>query len=435
VSHAPLSAALKSGSAAVVDDPATRSTFIHGVSATFATRVVGVVIGLVTLTLTTRLLGPEGRGQFAVVMSMLAVVLQFSNAGLHSSATYFLSQQPDLRRPLGGLLFWHALFAVGAVALSAYAIVVAYPSLVPGVPGRMLAAALLTAPPAMFLMLAGNALLGLRSTTWFNGLDLGTKAIGLSTLMLLVTSSLTSFFVIYALLHVVLAAAAYVKLVGPTRPPFPTVALLRRMAGYASRIFLINAFMFLVLRIDLFLVNSFLGTADAGRYSVATQVAEMLNLVAASVAAILFPTLAAMTTERRWESTKRVAKVMGILLACVAIGVGVVSRPLFLALFGAPFAPAVIALWLLLPGLWCLGINSVLNQHLAAGGLPWSLVAVTLAAAIANVWLNVALLPRFGIAGAALASTLTYALLLVTTFLYLFTPGGREHRFALEVEH
>jgi O-antigen/teichoic acid export membrane protein len=60
--------------------------------------------------------------------------------------------------------------------------------------------------------------------------------------------------------------------------------------------------------------------------------------------------------------------------------------------------------------------------------MPWFLVWATLAGAVANVWLNVALLPRWGIAGASVASSLTYGLLLVTTVGYLFTNAGRGYR-------
>jgi O-antigen/teichoic acid export membrane protein len=404
------------------------AVFVRGVSATLLTRAAGVAIGVVTLTATTRLLGAAGRGQFAVAMTTLALILQLSNAGLHSSATYELSRNPARRASIGGLLFWYAAICVGAIAACVYVVALLDPNILPGIPLRVLGAALAAAPPAMFLMLAGNALLGLGSATWFNGLDLGTKLIGLVALVLFFTSSIVVLLLLYAALHFVVATVAYLKLIGAGAPQRPGAALIGELAGFAGRIFLVNMLMFLVLRIDLFLVNAWLGTTEAGRYSVATQVAEMLNLLSASIAAILFPTLTAMSAERRWQSTLRVLRVTSIVLACVAAGVALVSRPIFSILFGPEFAPAVIALWLLLPGLWCLGLNSLLHQHLAAAGMPWFLVWATLAGAVANVWLNVALLPRWGIAGASVASSLTYGLLLVTTVVYLFTAAGRGYR-------
>lgn len=399
------------------------SGFIRDVALTFGTRLLGISVGVVTLTLTTRLLGPEGRGQFAIVMTALALVLQFSNFGLHSSSVYYLSRKPGLRNEVSGLLFWFSLGGVGLVAILVYGLAARIPALLQSVPLSLLGVALWTTPAAMFLLLGSNALLGLGSTKWFNGLDLGTKLVGLVAVTLLFWWPLTVFFAAYAILHYCLAVAAYRQLVGPMRPILPDLGMSKMILSYGLRAFLACFFMFIVLRIDLFMVNSLLGTAEAGQYSVAVQVGEILSLTAASIAAMLFPRLSAMEPEYRWAATWRVTRITAILLGAGTIILAVAARPVFLAWFGVGFLPATAALWWLLPGLWCLGVNTILYQHLAASGMPWFLVAATSFAAIMNILFNLRLIPAFGIAGAAGASSATYALLLGLTFCYL-----RKHR-------
>jgi O-antigen/teichoic acid export membrane protein len=72
-------------------------------------------------------------------------------------------------------------------------------------------------------------------------------------------------------------------------------------------------------------------------------------------------------------------------------------------------------------------MNSLLHQHLAAFQMPWFLAWSTAGGAGVNAIANVVLLPRFGIGGAALASTITYAGLLCATVLFLGSPHGRRY--------
>jgi len=392
--------------------------FFRDVTATALTRVVGVATGVVTLTLTTRLLGPEGRGEFAVAMACLGMVLQFCNLGLHSAATYHLARFPQQRRAVTGLLAIFALGGVGLVSLAAAWLVCAKPSLVPHVPPVLVALALSTAPAAMFVLLAGGAWLGLGHPARYNGLDLATKVIGLCAVTLLIWWTVPVLFVAYAVAHYVLAAWAYASLVGWTRPALDA-APWRSVLQFGSRMFLINVFMHLVLRQDLFLVNAWLGSAQAGHYSVAVQVSELLSLATASVTAMLFPKLVAMPQLARRQALGRALRWMGAGLAVAAVGLAVTGGPMFDLAFGPKFDAALLPFWLLLPGLWCLGMNSVLLQYLAAGGMPGFVIATTGAAVLVNLGGNALLIPRFGLGGAATASSLTYAMLLAASLAYL----------------
>lgn len=410
---------LPSASTAALLDGALTTGFVRDVALTFGARLLGVATGVITLTMTTRLLGPEGRGQFAVIMAVLALVLQLSNFGLHSSSIYHLARRPELQMPLGSLLFWFSLLGVGLVAALAYALAARVPVFMQSVPLSLLGLALAAAPPAMFLLLGSNALLGLGKTIWFNALDLGVKLVGLISVVLLFWWPLTALFTAYAVLHYLLACLVYTRLIGSRFPAVTELSLASEILSYGLRAFLVAFFMFLVLRVDLFLVNSLLGTTEAGQYSVAVQVSEILNLAVGSVAVILFPHLSGLGPEQRWHSAWRVTRITGAVLGLGILVLALVSRPLFIGWFGVQFAPAVLALWWLLPGLWCLGINTILYQHLAASGLPWFLVGATCSTAIINILLNLELIPRFGIAGAAGASSASYALLLGFTFWYL----------------
>jgi O-antigen/teichoic acid export membrane protein len=79
--------------------------------------------------------------------------------------------------------------------------------------------------------------------------------------------------------------------------------------------------------------------------------------------------------------------------------------------YGEEFAEASVQLLLLLPGVFCIGVEMVLVQHFSGTGMPGAIPVfwvVTLAVCGA---LNFALVPVYGGRGAAIASTLGYALI------------------------
>jgi O-antigen/teichoic acid export membrane protein len=394
--------------------------FARGVSLTFVTRIIGIGIGVVTLTLTSRLLGPAGRGVFSVSMAAIAMVLQFTNLGLHVAATYWLARHPDRSVAIQRFLVWFSAVPVALVCAGVALLVFLKPDVLAGVPISLVVVAMAAGPPCMFLMLASNALLGLGRPVAFNGIDLLTKVLGLiAVLVLPLGGSLLAVFVVYAALHWIAAVSVYAWATERSWPSLPDMQVCGEMLQYGWPRFMIGLSMFLVLRADLFLVNGILGAGDAGRYSVAVQVGEILSLGAASIAAILFPTLSAMPPEQRWQTTKKVLHVSGTLLGAAGIGLAIVARPLFAVWFGPSYASSVVALWYLLPGLWCLGINTLLIQHLVTGEMTWFLVWSTCGGAVLNVIANLLLLPRYGVPGAALASTVTYAGLLAATAVFM----------------
>jgi O-antigen/teichoic acid export membrane protein len=68
-------------------------------------------------------------------------------------------------------------------------------------------------------------------------------------------------------------------------------------------------------------------------------------------------------------------------------------------------------LLILLPGVYLIGLQSVLVQHFNALGLPPAIPIFWLATLFTNIALVFALVPRFGARGAAAASTISYTLI------------------------
>jgi O-antigen/teichoic acid export membrane protein len=108
------------------------------------------------------------------------------------------------------------------------------------------------------------------------------------------------------------------------------------------------------------------------------------------------------------------------------------------------FSPSIGPLQVLLPGVVALSIWQLLHQDIAGRGKPILNVYVNLMAVVLNILLNLLLIPKYGITGAAWATSLSYcSALLGAAFIYrrltnnplstIFIPQYSDIRFYKQV--
>ena len=92
----------------------------------------------------------------------------------------------------------------------------------------------------------------------------------------------------------------------------------------------------------------------------------------------------------------------------VAVVVGAAAPWVILLLFGEDFDPAAKPLALLLPGVVAYAPVTVLVVYLVRHSRPHLSLVVSIAAAVVTAALALALIPRYGVEGAAVASAVGY---------------------------
>jgi O-antigen/teichoic acid export membrane protein len=188
-------------------------------------------------------------------------------------------------------------------------------------------------------------------------------------------------------------------------------ALARRMIGYGARAYLITLIAYMLIRIDLLLVNDIQGARAAGQYSIAVALADALYLLPTAVAVNLFARVARGSAGRDLSLDVFHLVAVGYLIICALAAP--LAGPLITLLFGAAYHPAISLFLWLLPGVYCLGVLNVIAYHFAAHGMPRELVLVWIPGLAINLALNVTLLPHNGTYVASIASTVAYALVLI----------------------
>jgi len=394
--------------------------FAQKVVATLGTRMLLVAVGLATSVLVARSLGPEGRGLYAVAVALGAIGVQVTNLGLHASNTWAVSREPKL---LGSLIANSAVVSLavgGGAALIAWFVLSSWPGLV-DLPPALLALGLLAIPIGLGYLLLQNLLIGTGRIREFNWIELLVRGVSVASLAAVIIVGAVSPFlallagVVGSVAGVVACVIAFARRLDlRTRP---SADLLRAYARYGLRAYVAALFWFLVKRSDLLLVQHFRGSADAGYYSIAATMADLVYMIPVVVGMLLFPRLSAMTDEsRKWWVASRMAVLVGAVMAGVAVVAALLADSAISILFGNEYLPAVPAFLLLLPGIVMLSVSTILMNYGAAIGMPTITWLAPLIGLALNVTLNLSLIPAFGIVGASASSTIAYGVVLVAGF-------------------
>jgi O-antigen/teichoic acid export membrane protein len=399
------------------------SDFIRKVGETFVTRVLLIGIGLVTSVIVARILGPEGRGFYAVAITIGAIGVQFGNLGLHTSNTYYVAGDRGLLPALAAntIIVSFAVGGVGTVLI--WMIFQLWPQMAP-VRGLLLILSLLWIPFGLAYMLLQNLLIGIQDVRTYNKIELLTKALGLGLIGVLIITGAVGVETLFLVALIVLIIGFFWALLRLRTHiftlPLPSLTLFKETIRYGSKAYLAAFFAFLVLRVNLLMVKYILGAEEAGYYSIAATMADTVYMLPVVIGTILFPKLSAMTHDQeKWAFTRKMAVSVGVVTVVLATFAGLLAGPVVRILFGELFVPAVPAFIWLLPGIVLLSINTCYMNYFASIGMPLITVVSPGLAAIVNIAVNLKLIPWWGIVGASITSVLSYGLMLVASIIYV----------------
>ena len=210
----------------------------------------------------------------------------------------------------------------------------------------------------------------------------------------------------------------------------PDWSAVRSDASFIIVIGLTNLVGLMNYRVDLFLVEHFLGLVPTGVYSIAVMVAELLWLISSAVTQAAY---ARIGTPDRDVAAKFVVRIVHANLTVLLL---VAPLLLFAAWFVLPWllgpayvdAPAFLAV--LLPGVLAYGAASPLSAYFTNHAKrPWVPAIVAALSLGINVALSFVLIPRVGVIGGAVATTVSY----VISVIVMMTIFARHARISAAV--
>ncbi len=186
------------------------------------------------------------------------------------------------------------------------------------------------------------------------------------------------------------------------------LALAREIWRYSIRGQVGNVLLLMNLRFDFIIVDLVAGPAALGIYAVASKYAELLRQPSDAVLWVAYPRFARGDGAAPRAAARATMRRAGLAVAAAAVPLAALSFVVIPVLFGSAFKPAVVPACILLIGLAGEGVAAVAIAYLYGHGMPGRASTGVAAGVVVTIALDLLLIPKMGIAGAAVASTAAY---------------------------
>jgi O-antigen/teichoic acid export membrane protein len=388
--------------------------FYIDVMGRFVTSALTTLLSLLTGILIARFLGPEGKGVLTIVLLVVGQVGLFLTLGVEIALIHYGARNSrdfctlaSASIGLGILLGFIGMgFAVVIFALISYEVI----------PARLLP----------FLILMASTIPMVQTTLFLRSLIRVSGRIVEEGLLGMVGAFLN-----LALIGAVFIAGLHLKgvLIGVwlstvlltllifvlgvrwnlvTSWPIFSISTWKPLVTYGVKLHVGSMFQTLNYRFDMYLVAFFLGSASVGLYSVGVAMGEWLWLIPGALGASLMHRVA---TGSEKDVNRMVGVINRLTSAILVLGtlvLALVGSGLIQLLYGEAFSASYVPLLLLLPGIWALGLWKNFMNDLSVRGYPTIKSYTSGVAVLLTVVLDILLIPRWGINGAAIASSIAY---------------------------
>jgi len=399
----------------------------------FLSQLTGLVFATIAGIVLARSLGPAGKGILALISLLGGIGTLVSSLGLGNSLVYHIASGDHKTETLVQSCL---VLVLGSSCVVISSLWLSFPLLVRGPLYGMNRSSLL----------AASLLIGLQNyTAVFLSTARGLQRIRLASVLLQVSRIISSVgaitLVVLGIISVNSAVAVFVVSavvsLGASWWSVRDVNLLDRidivrclragrgLLSFGLKSFLTSLTQFFNYRLDAFLVNMWLGPAQLGIYSVAVTGAELMFYIPRSMVFVLLPKTARTGTVQARKAIPSIIRQVELILLVAGVVLSIVSPYALPLLYGDEFRGGVLPLLILVPGIMGLSTGWMLGAHFEGIGVPLHATAVTGFSLVVTVVGNLVLIPRLGIAGAAMASTTAYlAAGLLSVWLFVSLDSG-----------
>lgn len=405
-----------------------RHQFAANVLAQGLARVLSIACNLALVLVVARLMGAETFGRFSYVLAFITVGATLADLGTTAVLARGLAlvDGPGRGRYLGNYILMRAALAA-AVMAGCVAAALWLPQA--GTQAALLIAAFgLPVLASRFFepifQVVGRPWLSLWPNIAFGVAQLVVVGLVVADPAMSV-ASLTTLFVASNAVYTCLAVVLMLRHVHPDWRP--DRALMAQILALALPMGVGALFTTLAIRMDVFVLERLHGVLALGQYSAAYRILDLAVFVSVTLTTPLIPILSREIVSHRDRAmalSRLFVQAACALALPLAIIVPTVAMPLVTAVFGPGYADAALPLSILVWNVLLVALALIGTAVNLANGEVNHAYWVAPAGALVAVILNLALVPRFGAAGAAGAALGTQAAMLAGSHYYTFTRFG-----------
>lgn len=410
------------------------SSYSTNIILTLTRQLIGLFIGLATLAIITRTLGPEHQGEYTLLILIPLTLFNFLNFGLGSSAIYWIGKKEfklaDIfitNKRVGILLsilafflaiifhlFWGDKFLEG-ISTTEFTLIIC-------------------SIPFLFLINFYNSIFqGNEDFKSYNSILLTNQLLLAATVI--VTIVLFELKLIGAVISftasqilTLLLTYYYFKKNKYTLSNGKFSSLyFNKSYKYGLKLFASNALAFINYRADLFLISYFLDFKSVGIYAISVLLMERLWIIPGTVSSVLYARIANLTNHTDRNNTTSISTRIILPLMVMATGILVIcADPLIPWIFGNEYIESIDPLLYLVPGILFGAISKTISNDFSGRGQAHINIYVSVFTVIINIVGNIILIPKLGIAGAAISTSISYsfnAIVKSIIFCYLYNEN------------
>lgn len=175
------------------------------------------------------------------------------------------------------------------------------------------------------------------------------------------------------------------------------------------------------MKIDQVMIKNMLGDEQAGIYAVAVKLSEAWYFIPAIIGTSLFPSIviSMKTNKVLFESRiKRLYFFLFWISFVIALFTSILAYPIIKILFGDMYIESVTTMQIYSWASLAVFLSYPLNQYLIARNLTKISFYNTLIGSLVNIILNIILIPKIGIVGAAIATLISYTVATFGVFIF-----------------
>lgn len=390
------------------------NVFSMDVVGTFSTELGMHILSFVTTIVIVRNLSTADFGIFSLLISFSLTLCYFSTLGLPQAVVYFIGKRKEPLEKIVSLSLFLFLCIAISIATIGYAFK-GYPlnSFLKELPGHYFLPLLIL----FFFTLLDSYLLsiirGIQNFLLFNIRRLLTSVgnlLGICFLLLFFGLSLGSVVTVFICISVAFTVWFFFKVISITSfRLYLNWATVKSFFTYGIKSYLQILAGHLIYQIDLYIIAYLLGAKQIAFYSIAVGIATLLWYLPNTVGVVLFPALSSEDNEKDIHIfSALVCRHTLVTTSLGAICLALIGKYLILLFYGAQYIRSVNAMLLILPGVVAMSIYKILTRNFSSRNRQQVSIMAATISLIVNICLNFAWIPKYGIEGAALASTVSY---------------------------
>ncbi len=376
-----------------------------------------------------RHLGPADYGQFGVIYAVATILNLLLTPGIMQSVSKFCASRRHEAQSIAGSVLKHQLFISVAVAILYY------------FAASSIALLLRDAGLAVFLRMLTPLVVIYSLTAVYGGYLTGIGSFGkqagqlitYSMSRLILTFIFTYFFflrgAVFALPLAAMAALAYFVVASKLKFAKHGVSGVYKFAmPITAFVALISVFQ----SVDLFLVKALLqDNALAGYYTAAGAVARIPYFVLTALGMVMLPAVAGKVAsgQHAGDFVRDAFRYVLIILLPATAVIAATAKPLVMLLYRSEYVAAAYPLAILSVGMAALTLAYLFAVVINAAGRPAISAAAAVGMVALSVAINISLIPKYGLAGAAAATSFASFASAAILFLVVHSKVGTPFSF------